>query len=87
MHEASLMNSLMAKIDEIAAREKADRVSAVEVWLGALSHMTPEHFREHFDIAAKGSIAEGATLITEVSEDIHDSNAETILLKSIETEG
>ena len=81
------MKSLMAKILEIAEQEDARRVSSVEVWLGALSHMTPEHFREHFDIAAQGSIADGAELITEVSEDINDSNAETILLKSIETEG
>ena len=86
MHEASLMKSLMTKILEVAEREKASRVSAVEVWLGALSHMTPDHFREHFDIAARGSIAEGAKLIAEVSEDIYDTNAETILLKSIETE-
>ncbi len=86
MHEASLMKSLMAKILEIAEKEDARRISAVEVWLGALSHMTPEHFREHFDVAAKGSIAEGARLIAEVSEDIDDPNAETILIKSIEAE-
>lgn len=86
MHEASLMNSLMAKIMDVADKEGAKRITAVEVWLGALSHMTPGHFREHFDVAAKGSIAEGAKLITKVSEDIDDPNAETILLKSIETE-
>lgn len=84
MHEQSLMNSLMNKILSLAEKEKATRVTKVSVKLGALSHMSPDHFKEHFDISAKGTIAENAVIDTEVSDDMNDPNAQTILLKSID---
>ena len=65
MHEAALIDDLMRKIAEVAMRENAGRVTAVRVWLGALSHMSAQHFREHFDHAAAGGIAEGAHLSTD----------------------
>lgn len=86
MHEQSLMNDLMAKILTIAKENGGRRVVAVDVWLGALSHMSPSHFKEHYDESSKGTIAEGAKLNTEVSEDINDPNAQDILLKNIEVE-
>ena len=86
MHEQSLMNDLMAKILNIASDNDASRVVAVDVWLGALSHMSPSHFKEHYDETAKGTIAEGATLNAEVSDDINHENAQDILLKNIEVE-
>lgn len=86
MHEASLMNDLMHRIASIADQESASRVTGIEVWLGALSHMSAEHFREHFDECARGSLAEGACLSIECSEDIHHPDAQTILLRSIEVE-
>ncbi len=84
MHEHSLMNNLMSKIFAIAEKERAVKVTKVSVKLGALSHMSPEHFKEHFDIAAKGTIAENAILDTEECRDIHDPQAQAILLKSID---
>lgn len=81
MHEKSLMDDLMKKILQLSNDQKVIKVS---VKLGALSHMSPEHFQEHFDIAAKGTLAEGAEIVAEESEDIHDPNAATILLKSID---
>ena len=86
MHEASLMKGLMRRIDALAGAENARRVSAVSVWLGALSHMSAEHFREHFDEAASGSIAEGARLDIDVSDDIDDPNAAEVVLRSIDVE-
>lgn len=86
MHEAGLMRDLMRKITDLAAEADARRITGVSVWLGALSHMSPEHFQEHFDQAAAGTLAEGARLTCEVSHDIADPNAEAILLRSIETE-
>jgi len=80
------MKSLMRKVAEVAASHEARRVTAVEVWLGALSHMSPDHFREHFEEAAKGSIAEGARLVAHVSDDVDHPNAQTIVLEGIETE-
>ena len=60
MHEKALLDDLMAKILAVADAEGGARVSRITVWLGALSHFTPEHFREHFDDAARGTVAEGA---------------------------
>lgn len=86
MHEASLMNSLMGKIQQLAEQEQAKQVTTVRVWLGALSHMSAEHFQEHFDHSSKGTMAEGAALDIEVSTDIADPNAQELLLRSIEVE-
>jgi len=86
MHEHSLMNDLMGKILTIAQENKASRVVSVEVWLGALSHMSPSHFQEHYDESSKDTIAEGAKLHCEVSTDIHHPNAQDILLKNVEVE-
>jgi len=62
VHEHHLMNDLMRRIGRAAEAHGGERVVAVSVWLGALSHMTPDHFREHFEEAAVGTLAEGARL-------------------------
>ncbi|HKK29783.1 MAG TPA: hydrogenase maturation nickel metallochaperone HypA [Alphaproteobacteria bacterium] len=87
MHEAGLMRDLIAKVTRMASEADARRVTGVEVWLGALAHMSPEHFHEHFDQAAAGTLAEGARLTCESSDDIAHPHAQSILLRSIETEG
>ena len=86
MHEASLMRGLMQKIEEVAAKEGASGVVGVEVWLGALSHMSAAHFAEHFALASAGTIAEGARLDVTVSEDTAHPNAQDILLVSVEVQ-
>ena len=45
----------MNKILALAKEQQAAQVTKVSVKLGALSHMSPSHFKEHFDIAAKGN--------------------------------
>ncbi|MGK2870782.1 MAG: hydrogenase/urease maturation nickel metallochaperone HypA [Alphaproteobacteria bacterium] len=86
MHEASLMVNLMRRIGEVAQADRADRVTGVTVWLGALSHMSAEHFSGHFERAAIGTIAEGARLSVTISGDIHHANAQDILLEGVEVE-
>lgn len=86
MHELSLMRDLMKKIVEIADREGARRVVEVKIWLGALSHMSPDHFAEHFSEVADGTVAKGARLNVETSDDIHDPNAQSILFRGLEIE-
>lgn len=86
MHEASLMTNLMARIEELARAEGATHVVGVSVWLGALSHMSAEHFAEHFEHAAAGTIAEGARLDVTVSDDPRNANAQIILLEKIKIE-
>ena len=84
MHEFSLMADLLRKIQQLAKDAKADKVTGVKVKLGALSHITPDHFREHFEAAIVGTIAEGATLDVEQSDDQKDPNAQDILLESVD---
>ena len=84
MHEMSLMNNLMNRINEVAAKENATKVASVKVWLGALSHMSASHFQEHFDQASQGGIAEGAIITAIVSEDENHPQAASILLDSID---
>ncbi len=86
MHEATLMKGLMRRIEEIARDQEAVRVVGVSVWLGALSHMSPGHFAEHFEEAAVGTIAAGASLSATASDDVHHANAQDVLLESIEVE-
>jgi hydrogenase nickel incorporation protein HypA/HybF len=86
MHEASLMTNLMRRIQEIASAEHAVRVVRVSVWLGALCHMSAGHFAEHFERAATGTIAAGAGLHVDVSDDTHHADAQDIVLKSVDVE-
>ena len=83
MHEKALMDDLIAKILDVAAAEGNARVTRITVWLGALSHFTPEHFREHFDDAARGTLAEGAEIDARLDDDISDPRAPGVVLESV----
>jgi hydrogenase nickel incorporation protein HypA/HybF len=80
------MNDLIGRIVELAHAERASGVTRVDVRLGALSHFTPEHFREHFADAAEGTIAAGATVHAEPSSDATEPHAAGVVLESIELE-
>jgi hydrogenase nickel incorporation protein HypA/HybF len=84
MHEAALMRDLVCRIESVARDEGGRRVVAVRVWLGALSHFTPEHFREHFVDATRGTIAEGARVEAETSDEIEHPDATGVRLLSVE---
>lgn len=86
MHEATLMANLMRQIADIAKAEGAPRVTGVSVWLGALSHLSAEHFTEHFIRASDATLAEGARLAVMVSDDLQDADAQRIVLESVEVE-
>lgn len=86
MHEHALMNDLMRKIEAEAVASGGGRVTRISVKLGALSHFTPEHFREHFEDASRGTIAEGAAVEAEVRTDPTEPEAQGVVLKSIDVE-
>jgi hydrogenase nickel incorporation protein HypA/HybF len=86
MHELSLIHDLMRKIESIAREHGGRRILSVKVRLGALSHISPEHFREHFVQAAAGTVAAGARLEIEQHKDEADPRAQDILLESVEME-
>ncbi len=84
MHEFSLIKDLIQKIISIAHEQRASKVVAVTVKLGALSHISPEHFREHFVHASLGTISEGARLNIEFMTDVTDPQSQDVLIENIE---
>ena len=86
MHERALMRDVMSRIADLARVEGAARVTRVDVRLGALSHFTPDHFREHFEDAARGTLAEGALVVATMAGDVTDAHASDVLVESVEVE-
>jgi hydrogenase nickel incorporation protein HypA/HybF len=86
VHEASLMKNLMGKVEQLAREHGATRVTRLGVKLGALSHFSPDHFREHFERAARGTVAEGASLDIQLLTDIEDPRAQDVILDSADVE-
>jgi len=87
MHEMSLMTNLMRQIEVLAKEHQATRVCGIKIRLGALSHFSKEHFKEHFDIVAKGSLAEGAQLDIELLADEDDPLAYDVIIEEIDVDG
>jgi hydrogenase nickel incorporation protein HypA/HybF len=86
MHEGTLINELVHKVETIAVAEHAARVTSVSVKVGDFSHVSADHLREHFELAAKGTVAEGAQFDVVAVSDREDPNALEVVLDSIEIE-
>jgi hydrogenase nickel incorporation protein HypA/HybF len=86
MHERAVMDDLVRTIEARAHAEGARRVTRIRVRLGALSHFTAEHFREHFVDASRGSVAEGAEVEAELRVDPTEPAAQGVVLESIDVE-
>lgn len=84
MHEKALLDDLIRKILEVSSAHGGVRVARIHVWLGALSHFTPDHFREHFVDAAAGTAAAGAEVIATPDDDVADPRAAGVVLESVE---
>lgn len=83
MHERALLADLVREIEAVAAGEGAVGVRSVRVRIGPMSHMTPDHFVEHFVDATRGTLAEGARCDVE-QIDPRDPLAQSIVLESVE---
>lgn len=86
MHEHSLMKNLVRRVEEVVRAEGALRAVAVRLRVGAGAHLTPDHLREHFVIAARGTAAEGAELELAPLEGPADPLAPDIVLESVSVE-
>jgi hydrogenase nickel incorporation protein HypA/HybF len=86
MHEKHLTEDLVRRLESLATEEGGSQVTRIRVRLGALSHFTPDHFREHFDEAAAGTVAEGATVEAEVDPDPTAAGAQGVVLETVELE-
>jgi len=80
------MNDLVSKMNTIAEEQDVQKITRAKVWLGALSHISADHFREHFVEGTRGTVAEGAELEVEISDDTENSRAQDILLLSVDVE-
>lgn len=86
MHERAVIRDVVREVERVAAAESSGRVTRIQVRLGALSHFTPRHFREHFEEAARGTVAEGATVDASLDPDTRAPRADAVLLESVEVE-
>lgn len=84
MHEHSLLNALLRQIQQLSFEQLPLKPERITVQLGALSHISAEHFREHFEQAIAGGPFAALQLDIETSHDIHADNAQDIVLKSID---
>jgi hydrogenase nickel incorporation protein HypA/HybF len=62
MHEMSLVESVVALVEDERRKQDFARVRVIRLKLGALGHAEPEALRFCFDAVASGTIAEGARL-------------------------
>ena len=84
MHELGLLRGLMKRIDSIADENQAESVTCVRVRIGALAHISGDHFREHFEQAARNTRAQDARLeVVELTDTTHP-DAQEIVLDSID---
>lgn len=86
MHEAALVRDLVHRMVDLARSAGARRVAGARIWLGALSHMSAEHFQEHFEIGARETPAAGTVLEVVISDDPHHPDAQHVLLNSVDLE-
>jgi len=86
MHEMSTVRALCTQALEAANASRAGKVTAINLKIGALSHLSASHLREHLVEAAADSILEGARLEISVDEDTSADHAQEIELVSLEVE-
>ncbi|MCU0256546.1 MAG: hydrogenase maturation nickel metallochaperone HypA [Vicinamibacterales bacterium] len=68
MHEYSIVQALMERIEEQARAHRASSVSRVSVRIGELSGVEPDLLRTAFELVRERTICDGATLqITSVA--------------------
>ncbi len=84
MHETALVRDVVRRVDDLVRSTGARRVLRVKVWLGALSHLSPAHFREHYAVEARNTPAGEALLEIEASTDLDDPQAQHVRLESVD---
>jgi hydrogenase nickel incorporation protein HypA/HybF len=63
MHEVAIAEGLLDLVCEEAARAAATRVRAIRLAVGPLAGVEPAALTQAFDVASRGSIAEGARIV------------------------
>ncbi len=66
MHEVSLIESVVAIVDDARRTQMFAKVRMVRLQVGLLSHADPDALRFCFDAVTTGTIAEGAALMIDM---------------------
>ncbi|KKM66127.1 hypothetical protein LCGC14_1484290 [marine sediment metagenome] len=66
MHEFAFAMNIFKVAEATAIKYKAKRISEVLLEIGELTLIVPEMLQRSFEMATKGSIAEGAKLIIQI---------------------
>jgi hydrogenase nickel incorporation protein HypA/HybF len=66
MHEVSLVENIVALVEDERRKQDFIRVRIVRLKLGVLGHVEPEALRFCFDAVTHGTVAEGARLEIEM---------------------
>lgn len=86
MHEEAMLQDLRRKIVEVAAGERAVRVTRVRLWVGALSHVSEAQLRLEWPRVVGGTVAQTASLEVTASADSTDTRAQGLVLLSLDVE-
>jgi hydrogenase nickel incorporation protein HypA/HybF len=62
MHEMSLIESIVALVEDERRKQQFSRVRTIRLTVGVLGHAEPEALRFCFDAVTRGTIADGARL-------------------------
>lgn len=80
------MKNLTNKLICLSKEHNGAKILSIKVRLGALSHMSPEHFLEHLSEFSSGSCFEKAKFEFIAETDIHDPQATGVYIESVEIE-
>lgn len=87
MHERAVAQDLIRAAGVTALDEGADRVRALRVRVGALSHIDPEALRGQMEWWSQGTIVEGAEVRVDVAgSEIDDRRCSDVMLVSVEVD-
>jgi hydrogenase nickel incorporation protein HypA/HybF len=81
-----MVEDLIAKVESLVRENSARRVLAIEISIGPLAAVQADHLREHFLVAARGTLAEGAELRFREAADPAARDPLGVFLESVELE-
>lgn len=63
MHEMGVIQNVLRITEDAAEKGNAKKILKIHIRMGEYSDVVPEILREYFEIAAKGTVAEGAEIV------------------------
>jgi hydrogenase nickel incorporation protein HypA/HybF len=84
MDVSTVITEILDEIEKLASQNNAIEVINIKVKFGALTDILPDEFRDQFADASAGTIADGADIDIEISDDRDDPEAQSIILQDVE---